>query len=264
MSERKVLENDRQFIKSSAKLFEVLEFYANRDKEQGITLSQLVGILGYPKTTVYRLIYSLEKLNYLERGKASDSYRLGPRFFELVDGKVSFQRLKALARPVMEALAKIVQETVNLGVLDRDEIVLIEVVDGPSALRWVSEPGKREQIHATAMGKVITAFLPAAEVDRLLKRNSLVRLTPRTITKRETFLRELRSVRRDFVALDDQETMAGVQCIASPVFDRTMSVVAALSISGPQIRMAKRMSAARAEVRKAALRISRLLGYQID
>jgi len=264
MSERRVIEKDRKFIKSSAKLFEVLEFYASRDKEQGISLSQVVGNLGYPKTTMYRLIYSLEKLRYLERGKASYAYRLGPRFFDLVEGKVSYQRLKALARPVMEALAKSVQETVNLGVLDQEEILLMEVVDGPSAFRWVSEPGKREQIHATAMGKVITAFLPAIQVDRLLKRNSLVRLTPRTITKREAFLRELRLVRRDFVALDDEETMAGVQCIASPVFDRTLTVVAALSISGPQIRMAKQISKARTEVREAALRISQLLGYQIE
>jgi DNA-binding IclR family transcriptional regulator len=263
MRQRRGIQGDRAFIKSSAKLFDVLEYYGNRDKEPGISLSQVASSLRYPKTTVHRLIYSLKKLGYLEQGKTSDTYRLGPRFFALVDGKVSYQRLKALARPIMEELAKEIRETVNLGALDRDAIVLIDVVDGPNAFRWVSAPGQREQIHATALGKAMAAFLPASEVEQLLKhKEGMARLTPRTITEPEPFLRELSSVRRDFVAFDDEEAATGVQCVASPIFDRTLTPVAALSISGPKIRMASQISKARAAVRDAALRISQLMGYQ--
>jgi IclR family transcriptional regulator, KDG regulon repressor len=264
MKKRKVVERDREFIKASAKLFEVLEFYAAHDKQDPISLSQLSSHLGHPKTTLHRLIYSLEKLGYLEKEKAGDAYSLGLRFFALVDRKVSYQRLKTVARPVMEDLASSIQETVNLGVLDQDETVLIEVVEGPNPFRWVSKPGERQMFEATALGKAITAFLPSAEVEQFLRRKDTTRLTPHTITDPRHFLNDLASVRKSLVAIDDEETVSGIQCVASPIFDRTSTVVAALSISGPKIRMAQQLNSAKSAAHEAAQKISHLMGYSIE
>lgn len=264
MSRRKATKVDRQFIKSSLKLFEVFELYASLGREEEVSLNQVLSELDYPKTTVHRLIYSLEMLGYLERSDETGAYRLGPRFFQLVEGKSSCHRLKMVARPVMEGLARQVQETINLGILDGDEILLLDVVDGASAFRWVSHPGERSLVHSTALGKAIAAFLPGAEVDRLLKMRGLARLTSKTITKRGSFLRELRCIHRDFIAYDDEETVAGAQCIAAPIFGRNTAVVGALSVSGPKIRMMNHMSKSKFKVREAALKISRLLGYPIE
>jgi len=252
--------NDREFIKSSAKLFEVLELYAARRRE--LSLNQVLAELAYPKTSAHRLIYSLEKLGYLEKGGRHGAYRLGQRFFSLSDGSTSHRRLRVMARPIMEELASKVGETINLGILDSDEVVLLEVVNSPSRIRWVSEAGERSHIHTTALGKAIAAFLPEAELERALNRKGLVRLTSHTLTKRAPLVRQLRSARRQLVAYDHEETALGAQCLASPVFDSASRVIGALSISGPKDRMIKHVAKHKRHVREAALTLSRALGHE--
>jgi DNA-binding IclR family transcriptional regulator len=261
VSPRKVVE--REFIRSSAKLFEALELFATKGRDQIVSLKRVVEELGYPKTTVHRLVYSLHKLGYLQRGGLGGSYRLGPRFFQLVDGKLHYHRLQTVSRPVMESLAKKVQETVNLGVLERDEILLLDVVDSPNAFRWVSHPGERSLIHNTALGKAVAAFLSVDELDDVLNRKGFTRATPHTLPSRRALSRQLESVRRDLIAFDDEETVEGIQCVASPIFDKSSEVVGALSISAPKIRMAMHTENAKTSVREAARKISVLLGYQV-
>lgn len=257
-------ETDRQFIKSSEKMFEVLEFFASHGREQELSLTRVVEELGYAKTTAHRLMYSLQKLGYLEEGVSAGTSHLGPRFFHLVEQRISHYRLKMVARPIMRDLSTKVQETVNLGILDHDEILLLDVVDGPNALRWVSEPGERSLLHATALGKAIAAFLPTEELDSALKHKGLSSITRHTQTKRSELMCQLASIRQDFLALDDEESVEGVQCVASPVFDASMRVVAAISVSAPKTRFSTQIAKARASVLHAARTLSKSLGYQVE
>jgi DNA-binding IclR family transcriptional regulator len=264
VTKQKAIKSDRQFIKSSAKLFEMLELYASHGRLHELSLNQVVGELGLPKTTAHRLIYSLEKLGYLERGENAGAFRLGPRFFQLVEGRTSHYRLQMAARPIMKDLSMQIKETINLGILDRDETLLLDVIDGPNAFRWVSKAGERAAFHATALGKAIAAFLPTDKLECMLTNKTLVRLTPHTQVERRLLMRQLRSIQRDFIALDDEESVLGIQCVASPIFDSSMEVIAAVSVTAPKIRLLPQITMAKANVRAAAERISKSLGYQIE
>ena len=257
-----VRDKDRQLVKSGVKLFEVLEFFSARGHQEYIPFHQVTAELRYPKTTIYRLLYSLEKLGYLEKGSREGEYRLGQRYFDLIEGRMSDRRLKLSARKSMEELSARVHETVNLGVLENDEVLILDVVDGSNPIRWQSSPGERCLLHSTALGKAIAAFLPELLLKGVLERKGMIPLTPHTITEREDLYRELRSIRQDFVAVDDEETAVGALCFATPVFDSKSAVKGALSVSGPKIRLLKQSAKVKAEVREAAMKISRNLGYR--
>lgn len=103
------------------------------------------------------------------------------------------------------------------------------------------------------------AFLPEKEVQAILEQNPMIRRTPKTITQRKHFLEHLASVRERAVALDIEENVNGVVCVASPIFDHRGMVIAGLSVSGPATRMEPKLSQVQAEIRTSASALSRML-----
>src|SRR4029450_13006373 len=151
-------------------------------------------------------------------------------------------------------------ETVNLGVLDNGQVPYMDVVQTPSALRIAANPGDRNPVHSTSLGKVILAYLPETEVESILKQYPLIRMTSKTITQKAHLLQHLASVREQGVAFDLAENVDGVSCVAGPIFDQHRRVVAGLSVSGPTSRMESKLMGGREDVKSAGVKISRLLG----
>jgi IclR family transcriptional regulator, KDG regulon repressor len=212
---------------------------------------------------VHRLVYSLEKLGYLEKAETSETtahYRLGPAFFKLTESTVHFRRLQSVARTVMANLLIRFGETVNLGVLDEGQVLYIDVLQSPSALRIAANPGQRNPMHCTALGKVFLAFLPEEEVESILEAHPLTKMTPKTITRKTELRAHLASVREQGTALDLEENLDGAVCVAAPIFDQLGQVVAGISISGPQSRMQPKLATVREELRQAGLQISSMMG----
>jgi IclR family acetate operon transcriptional repressor len=252
---------DKNFIAVTKKIFSVLEcFIKDGAKHQPVSFQEITGALPFARTTVHRILYSLEKLDLVEKADTKAHYRLGPKFFELTQSAVHFGRLRSVAKSVMLNLLVRFSETVNLGVLDQGQVAYLDVVQSPSALRIAANPGERNPIHSTALGKVLVAFLPKEELESIIEQLPLIEMTPKTITQIGYLKEHLAAVREQGVAYDLEENLNGVVCVAAPVFDQRGRVVAALSVSGPASRMEFKLAQIQEEVRNAGLKTSRMLG----
>jgi len=204
--------------------------------ESGFRLAELSRKVELPKATVYRILTTLEGRGYLDRAP-DGSYRMAKKLFDLQRAAPMEQVLTRVAQPLMERLVGSCKETVNLGLLDAGEVVVINTVESPQAVRMSSKIGNRRLLHSTALGKVMLAGLVDKEVTRLLRLKGTPKLTDETLTSRAAVLAEVQKVRQQGWALDNQENELEGRCIGAPVEGPDGHVVAALSISGPVFRM---------------------------
>jgi DNA-binding IclR family transcriptional regulator len=216
------------------KTIDVLD--ALRAAPDGLSLADLTDAVGIPKPTVYRIVATLESRGYLERTSGA-GYRISRKLSEAPRDKTVEQRLIRAARAEMEKLGAVCKETLNLGVLDGGEVLVIETVESPQAVRMTSKIGNRRYPHSTALGKVLIAGLPQREMLRLIRGKGMPRFTPATIVREEDLVIELERVRTQGYALDNSENEPDGRCIAAPVLDANRRLIAALSISGPLPRM---------------------------
>jgi DNA-binding IclR family transcriptional regulator len=201
----------------------------------GLTLAELTLRTGIAKSTVFRILATLHHLGYVLRDDVR-AYHLSHSLAGLVSEVSSSDALRRLARPHMLRLRDQFGETVNLGQLQLDQVVYLEVVPSECALRLHERPGASVPVHASALGKAILAFSPREVVEGLLQGRELPALTPNTITRPEAFLRELQRVHAGGYALDREETMPLATCVGVPILDARGQALAALSISGPSAR----------------------------
>jgi IclR family KDG regulon transcriptional repressor len=256
----KTKQADKNYIAVMGKIFSVLEYVIDRGANQEpVPFSEIAKNLPFSRTTIHRILYSLEKLGYVEKAENTSSYRLAGKFFELTGVAVHFRQLQSVAKSVMQNLMTRHGETVNLGVLDRGQVAFIDVLQSPSALRIAAFPGERTPLHSTALGKALLAFLPESEINAILSEQPLTKRTPQTITRKAHLLEHLSSVREQGAATDLEENLSGVTCIAAPIFDQANRVIAAFSISGPTARMNAKLNAVKEDVRAAALIVTRML-----
>jgi IclR family acetate operon transcriptional repressor len=236
----------RGSVQSLDRAFAILEAMANAGGVIG--LSQLAADSGLPLATIHRLVRTLVDLGYV-RQEPSRQYSLGPRLMRLADS--STKRLGTLAHAHMQRVVETLGESVNLAVLDGEEIVYVaQVQPSQNFMRMFTEVGRRAKPHATAVGKAILAEQPPEDVLDLLKRSGMPRRTEHTITDPDEFLADLERVRDRGYALDDGEQENGVRCVAVVVPDAPRPM--ALSMSGPAPRMTDDVVAEAAPVLAAA------------
>jgi IclR family acetate operon transcriptional repressor len=242
-------------VQSLDRAFAILEAMA--DAGGVIGLSQLANDSGLPLATIHRLVRTLVDLGYV-RQEPSRQYSLGPRLMRLADG--STKRLGTLAQPYMQGVVDALGESVNLAVLDGEEIVYVaQVQPSQNFMRMFTEVGRRAKPHTTAVGKAMLAEQPDQDVLDLLKRTGMPRRTEHTITEPAAFLSDLAAVRERGYALDDGEQELGVLCVAVAVPDAPRAM--ALSMSGPLPRMSDAIVAKAAPMlQDAAAQISAELG----
>ncbi len=259
-SEPRRIQADKNYIEVMGKIFTVLEYFVQRgSKQKGVAFIEVASAVPFARTTVHRILYSLEKLGYVEKDEIKGHYRLAAKFHDLTGSAVQFRRLQSLAKSVMQNLLLRFGETINLGVLEDGQVTYLDVLQSSSSLRIAAVPGERNPVHCTALGKAIVAFLPENELQAILEQYPLVKKTPRTITQKRHLLVHLALVRERAVALDLEENLTGVICAAAPIFDKTGRVIAGISLSGPASRMEPRLTEIQEEVRSSARTLSRML-----
>jgi len=228
---------------------------------QPMSLTELSKTLGLGKSSVYRLLVTLALRGYVEKDPDSDRYRLTYRLFAVGSRAAERLGLREVAQPVMDRLGSRTGETVNLGVLDGFRTVSVYLVESAHPLRIHMRIGG-VPAHATATGKILLAALPPEELARRLAGRRLTSLTDRTIKSRAVLQAELRRVRDQGYAIDDEECSWGLRCAGAPVRDHRGAVVAALSMVAPCRRLPpSALPAAIATVREAAQEISHRLGF---
>lgn len=255
---------DKSYIAVMGKIFHVLERFTDDTANRGLAFSQIAKDLPFSRTTIHRILYTLSKLGYVEKTEIASHYRLTRKFHEISGTILSFQHLQAVSKPVMRTLLVRYSETVNLGSLDGGEVTYLDVAQSPSALPLAAFPGDRNPVHCTALGKAMLAFLPESQIRTILGQSPLFRRTSHTITQHTRFLEHLAMVRGERVALDQEENVDGVTCVAAPIFGPTGKVMAAFSVSGPASRMTSKLSALKSDVRAAATSVTRTLKPPAD
>jgi DNA-binding IclR family transcriptional regulator len=226
-----------------------------------LSVSEVSRRLQIPKSTAHNLLRTLEAFDFLHQEPGDRLYRLGPRLFELSRLFSHHTPLMAAARPHLQRLAEQTRETVKLGVLSEDEVLILAAIESPYQLHTRGDEGKRAPLHCTGLGKAILAALPPERVREIAARRGLPRYTPRTITSLDRLEQELALIRSRGYALDWEENEAGVVCVAAPVPDPHGGLVASISVSAPISRMTReRVSRLARQVLAAARATAATLG----
>lgn len=221
-------------VQSIERAFALLEAIARSDEPLG--LAELSRSTGLHTSTAFHLIRTLVVLGYV-RQEASRRYCIGPRLFMQAAGAFNETTLVNFATPHLRRLADESGETAHLAVRVDSGIAVIAKGEATSSVRTSDRLGTIRPAHCTAIGKVLLANLPSAELDGVLSGLDLRACTPATITDRDALRRELRQVAANGVALDDAEFNVELRCLAAPVRNFTGRVVAAVGISGPVWRV---------------------------
>jgi IclR family transcriptional regulator, acetate operon repressor len=247
--------------RAAGRVVDILELVVA--SREGLALRELSARLRAPKSSLLPLLRTLAARGYLAQGPLGE-YRLGGKALELGLGSPAQRALPEIARPALQALMQRTGETVFLGALGGDgtAVVFVDKVESEQVIRYAAGVGDRRALHATSSGKVLLAYLPAAERERILRALPLKRYTDRTVTSLPALRAALDEVRRTGVCLNLDELAVGAAGIAAPIFDRDGRAVAACAIGGPTERVRPRLDALAAEVKAAARAISTRLGHR--
>jgi DNA-binding IclR family transcriptional regulator len=217
------------------KTIQVLRVLADHDGSLGPT--EIAHLTGLDRSAVHRILATLARDRLVERVSSNGSYRLGLGLAAL--GLVAANRLdlRRTARPHLEAVFGRFSETVNLGVLDGDTVLYVDMLESRHSLRMAAVIGSRDALPTTALGKSMLAFQSPDRLAALLDRVTLTPRTARSIRTPDALRRELAQVRAQGFALDNEENELGAYCVGAPIFGLAGDVVGAISISVPTVRL---------------------------
>ncbi|QGP93547.1 Transcriptional repressor IclR [Neomoorella glycerini] len=215
-------------------------------------------------STVHRLLNALAAHGLVEQEPYQGRYRLGIKAFEIGNRALYSLDIRAIARPALHQLVDDFNETANLAILDKYEVVYIDQVESSNIIKMLARPGTRAPAYCTGAGKVLLAYLSENQLNMFLQEVPLFPYTATTIIDPLQLREELQKIRRQGFALDHGEREEGVRCVAAPVFDHENKVIAAVSVAGPANRMPPELMAGKlaTAVVQVALQIGRHLGYQ--
>ncbi len=243
-------------IRSVVRALDVLIAVSKNGPADLSTLARAVEL--HPSTTL-RMLESLASRDLVRRRRGL--YETGAGAFEIGSTFLRSVALASEAQLLVEELAARVNETASFGILDRGEVLYLAIAHGQWELGIQSTAGGRHPAHCTALGKAMLAHLPWPEVEQILRDHPPERRTPTTLVDPDDIRRELARVRRRGYAVDAEERVPGVVCVGAPVRDASGSVVGAISISGPELRLGRgRLSAVADDVLAVAETGSNILG----
>ncbi len=204
----------------------------------GLLLREIVNSTTINKSTAYRFLSHLESEGYVFRD-SDGYYMVGPKLAKLGNGATYQATLGRTSAGILEKLRTDTGETVNLAVLDGNEILYLRVFESQHTFRMVSEVGRRRPLYCTALGKAVLAHLPPEQQRKIISATHFERFTPHTICSAEDLSKDLHKIHRRGYALDDEETVVGARCVAVAILNRDRKVIGGISVSGPVVRVTK-------------------------
>jgi DNA-binding IclR family transcriptional regulator len=251
---------ERGGIQSLERAFAILEDIARR--RDGISLAELSKNVGLHNSTAFHLLKTMVQLGYIHQAKDTKRYRVGSRVFALASGALDENEMLALATPVLEQLTGETGVSAHFAIRSGTDIVVIARTAGGGMLQLSDRAGAMRPAHATALGKVLLAAVPAEQLDRMLQQMELRRYTAKTIVEQDALRRQIEASRETGIAYDDGEFDDDVRCVAVAVHDFAGRVAGAIGISGPIWRLSlPSLQDKAAQVRAAAAQFSQRLGY---
>lgn len=218
---------------------EVVEFLASA--EGPVSFSEILASLKFPKASLVRILYTLSRRGIIEKIEEDGRYRLGMKMLYLGNSLREKTQLRSVAWPFMQKLARKLGETVELSIMDREQLVLIEQIDALKDVRVHSRVGRAyPYFHAVSAGKIYLAHMSPEARDQLLKRLGLPAITQWTITNLEDLNKEMAGILKKGYASENQEVLKGVRRVAAPIYDHQGEIAGCLSVAAPLPRFKRR------------------------
>lgn len=238
----------------------ILKCFSEQRRE--LKLSDIADELGLNKSTVHGIITTLKYHGLIDQNEENQKYRLGLYILELGDIVTNSMDIREIASPIIKDVCSKIEETVHLGALDNMDVVYIDKQESNQSMRIFTTIGARRPAYCTGIGKAMLAYVDSEVlIEQLPER--LERLTPTTITEKTELLKELNAIRMNGYAMDNEESIEGLTCVASPIFNHAREAKFSISVSGPTIRMTKGKIEETIKLLKcAAAEISSRLGYR--
>ncbi|MBB6215274.1 DNA-binding IclR family transcriptional regulator [Anaerosolibacter carboniphilus] len=244
-------------VRSIQRALNILLCFNWSDRE--LTLTEIAEKAGLAKSTISRLLTTMELEGFISKDQKTNRYKLGRNIYYL--GLIAKESLdiRKISRPIMEEICQASKETVNLYLLDNRERVCFEQVESPQAIKQSVKIGERFAIWAGATGKAILAHLGELIWYEMIE--DIRSLTESTIVEPDAFIAELKQVREQGYAVSVGEKDYEVGCVAGPIFDVHRKVIGCLAISGPRFRFPDNIDFYSRLVTEGAKKISNQLGY---
>jgi DNA-binding IclR family transcriptional regulator len=250
----------RYTVTSLDRAFDVLEVLAERG--DGQTLSNLSRITDIPKSTLFRILSTLQDRNCVSLDVDTKKYTLGLKLRELGSAFIEKTNLDSAAAPFMRDLADSCRESVFLALMDQAEIVYVRRMASPNSVMMVRKLGHRAPVHSTATGVAMLAFLPKERREEIIEKMNFTKHNSRTNTDPDELRKRLVDIRQEGVAVVDGEYNPELLCVSAPILGTGGTVEAAITVAMPSSEApTDRVEAVKKEVREASFGISRQLGY---
>ena len=223
-------------IRAVERALDVLMCFTSQTPE--LTMTQISELVGLNKSTVHRLLATLERKRFVERDTETGVYRLGIRLVQMAFLTMEHNDLRRLAAPFLHSLCDQYHENVNLTILDDTDVVYVDVIESSQRVKLAASPGQRLPAFCTASGKAILAFVPEENVKSILERG-MARYTQNTILSQKAFFENIEEARERGFALSEQEFEEGINAIAAPIFNSKSKPIASVSVAGPAYRLTR-------------------------
>jgi len=246
-------------IRSVSRAVRILEAFSDGKL---FTVTELSRTLKLPKSSLFEILATLVAEGMVAKDDETNQYHLGLKLLGLASSARQGLEVSRAAQPLLKRLNETLNETVQLTILDKDEVLYVDGFESTKQLRTFFSLGDRAPLHCTAVGKAILAFLPKTEIRRIIRSKGVQRFTSNTLSdERRLFVDLERTVARGY-SIDNVEHEEGVRCVGAPVRNRQGEAFAAISVSGPSHRLLPERDKEIARlVVDAAEEISRRLGY---
>jgi DNA-binding IclR family transcriptional regulator len=246
---------------SVKKAFAILSTISS--SKDGMGVSDLAKKLKMAKSTVHGMTSALEELGAVMRDPLTKKYKLGFTLLEI--GRSAYYQidLQTSARPITEELMVRTQTSVFLGILNWDQVTILDIVESRQGLNITAPVGSTIPLFAGAVGKVFLACMPEEQAAKIVNSKGLPRFTANSIVDMDAYFSELRRVREKGYAVDDEEYILGVRAVASPILGLGQLRSAIWAVGFKASLDEKRMQTLAAKTQKAAKAISRRIQEQL-
>jgi IclR family acetate operon transcriptional repressor len=222
-------------VQSVDRALQIMETLAEDD--EGYRLTDLAIRTGLSPSTVHRLLTTLENRRFVQFDREESKWHIGAQSFVVGSTFVRRRNFAAQALPYLRKLRDQTRETANLAVVDDESIIVVSRIESREIMRSLTKVGGRVAMIASGLGKAVLATYSDADVNAIIRRQGMPRLTERSIVRPGELFRELEAVRRLGYAVDDEEARLGLRCVAAVVFNDCSEPFAAISVSGMADRL---------------------------
>lgn len=219
---------------------DILDYLMNSDIPP--SLAEMSAGLSSSKPTILKILNTLDMISFVRRDESTKRYYLGTGLIPYAQKALDSFDIATVARPFLQNLRDETNETINLGILRNDKIVLVEKLESPNSIKLESTIGGTMNMYSSAMGKALLANYSHKQLDAYLESHKLDPLTPNTITSLPRLHQNLKTIREMGVSIDNEENQPEILCLGASI-TKADKIYGAFSISSPKYRVNKERQA---------------------